>query len=85
MDSSQDRFAKEHAMKTVPLHHPHDSGSPGNNAFETGLMARLRSGRTRFAHALRRLDETCAAIGLAEGGDVAGAAELVEQARRAHT
>lgn len=69
-------------MKTLSMHHTTVVGGHADLNTRNGLFAQLRAISRKLAEGVRRQDDVFAAVGLAENGDVEGAAELYERTRR---
>lgn len=84
-DVQRTYFVWGQTMKTMSMNHSTVSGTRANLHAENGLFAQIRAMSRKLADGVRRQDDVFAAIGLAENGDVEGAAELYEQTRRAQS
>lgn len=69
-------------MKTVSLRNSPILPAPAGMQAKPGLVKRLFAGPRALAQVIRKQADGFAAMGLAEGGDVEGAAELLERSAR---
>jgi hypothetical protein len=69
-------------MKTISLHGFPASRVSIRNQARPSIVKRILEKSRDFAHAMKNQSVSFTAIGLAEGGDVEGASQLIEQSTR---